>query len=103
MVNFGSSVSPLKQLHKSCSEDRKSLKKKAQPVDPMAELVWNIWPADDVIKVTEIIEECPELMERRQGLKQETILHRYVGPIKKTGLETFGQSYTALYDHNLPL
>ena len=78
MVNFGT-VSPLKQLQKANSEDRKSIKRKSQPVDPIEELNWNIWPADDVIKVTELVTDYPELLERRHGLKQETVLHRFGG------------------------
>jgi hypothetical protein len=39
MVNFGS-VSPLK-TRKICGEERRSQKKKAQPVDPMEELSWD--------------------------------------------------------------
>jgi len=42
----------------------------------MDDLTWNIWPCDDVMRVTEILEKNPDLIERRHGLKQETVLHR---------------------------
>jgi hypothetical protein len=43
----------------------------------MDELAWNIWPCDDVTRVIEILDKNPDLIERRQGLKHETVLHRY--------------------------
>ena len=54
MVNFGS-VSPLKN-RKSCS-DRKSFKKNST-YDVMDDLTWNIWPSDDPIRVTEILDQA---------------------------------------------
>ena len=42
----------------------------------MDDLTWNIWPCDEVSRVTEILEKHPDLIERRHGLKQETALHR---------------------------
>ena len=54
MVNFGS-VSPLK-TRKTCA-DRRSMKKNC-PYDPMDDLIWNIWPSDDPIRVTEILDQA---------------------------------------------
>jgi hypothetical protein len=54
MVNLGS-VSPLK-TRKPCS-DRRSIKKSSS-YDVMDDLTWNIWPTDDPVRVTEILDQA---------------------------------------------
>ena len=86
MVNFGTTVSPMKQLQKAASEERRSIKRKSPPVDPIEELNWYIWPGDDPAKVSELVSDYPDLLERRHGLKQETVLHRFGGSYPATVL-----------------
>jgi hypothetical protein len=44
----------------------------------MDELIWSIWPNDNVDRIIEILDQNDEYLERRHCMKLETLLHRFV-------------------------